>query len=187
MRIIVGITGASGSVYGLRLIEVLKENHCEVHAVVTESGWQVLAYEANLTKELLRDKVDVLHEVDNIGASIASGSFKNDVMVIVPCSMKTLACIANGFSDNLLTRAADVTLKEGRPLIIVPRETPLNAIHLENMLKLARLGVKIVPASPAFYHQPNSLAELVDMMVGKICDLIPLEHHLFKRWGGDEK
>ena len=101
--------------------------------------------------------------------------------------MKTVGSIANGISDNLLTRAADVTLKEGRPLIIVPRETPLNAIHLENMLKLARLGVKIVPASPAFYHQPNSLAELVDMMVGKICDLIPLEHHLFKRWGGDEK
>lgn len=186
MRIIVGITGASGSIYGIRLIEILKENHCEVHAVVTTSGWKVLEYECGLNKEDIRRKVDVLYEVDHIGASIASGSFKNDAMIVVPCSMKTLGSISHGIADNLLVRAADVTLKEGRPLLIIPRETPLNAIHLENMLKLAQLGVKIIPACPGFYHKPNNLQELVDMFVGKICDMLHLEHTLFKRWQGNE-
>lgn len=185
MRIIIGITGASGSVYALKLIDVLRKQRCEVHAVVSNSGWEVLDYEMNITREVLRQKVDVLHEVNNIGASIASGSFKNDAMIVVPCSMKTLACIANGISDNLLTRAADVILKEGRSLIIVPRETPINAIHLENMLKLAKLGVKILPACPAFYHKPDTIEDLVDMLVGKICDLISVEHDLFKRWEGN--
>lgn len=185
MRVIVGITGASGSIYGLRLIEILKKRGCIVHVVVTDSGWRVLNYECDMTKELLKNKVDMLHEVDNIGATIASGSFKNDVMIIVPCSMKTLACIANGISDNLLVRAADVTLKESRQLIIVPRETPFNAIHLENMLKLSRLGVKIIPACPGFYHRPQTLQEIIDMLVGKICDSIGIEHQLFKRWQGD--
>ena len=185
MRIIIGITGASGSVYALKLIDVLRKQRCEVHAVVSNSGWEVLDYEMNITREVLRQKVDVLHEVHKIGASIASGSFKIDAMIVVPCSMKTLACIANGISDNLLTRAADVTLKEGRSLIIVPRETPINAIHLENMLKLAKLGVKILPACPAFYHKPDTIEDLVDMLVGKICDLISVEHDLFKRWEGN--
>lgn len=187
MRIIIGITGASGSVYALRLIEVLKNKQYEVHAVVSHSGWEVLDYELGITKEILRQKVDVLHEVNNIGASIASGSFKNHAMIVVPCSMKTLACIANGISDNLLTRAADVTLKEGRPLIIVPRETPLNVIHLENMLRLAKAGAKIIPACPAFYHKPNTIEDLVDMLVGKICDSISIEHELFRRWEGNEQ
>lgn len=186
MRIIVGITGASGSVYGLRLIEVLKERGCEVHGVVTESGWEVLAYECGITKQALRSKVDQLHDVNQIGASIASGSFHNEAMVVAPCSMKTLGGIAGGISDNLLTRAADVTLKEGRPLLLIPRETPLNAIHLENMLKLARLGVRIIPACPAFYHRPETLRDIVDMLVGKICDTLRVEHDLFRRWQGNE-
>ncbi|WP_110953079.1 UbiX family flavin prenyltransferase [Anaerosinus massiliensis] len=186
MRVIVGITGASGSIYGIRLIEVLKKiNACEVHAVVTKSGWQVLNYECGITREKLKEKVDLLHDIDHIGASIASGSFKNDAMIIAPCSMKTLASIAHGISDNLLTRAADVTLKEGRTLVLVPRETPLNAIHLENMLKLATLGVKIIPACPAFYHKPQNLQDIVDMLIGKICDNIHIDHNLFKRWQGD--
>lgn len=184
MRIIVGITGASGAIYGMRLIEVLKEQGCEVHAVVTKSGYQVIEYECGITKEKLRQQVDVLYEIDDIGASIASGSFKSDIMVIVPCSMKTLGSIANGISDNLLTRAADVTLKECRSLLIVPRETPVHAIHLENMLKLARLGVKIIPASPGFYHKPETLSDIVDMLVGKICDIMKIENHLFQRWQG---
>lgn len=184
MRIIVGITGASGSIYGIRLLEVLKEKACEVHAVVTNSGYEVIQYECGITKAELEKKADALYEIDDIGAAIASGSFKNDLMVIVPCSMKTLGSIANGISDNLLTRAADVTLKEGRPLLLVPRETPIHAIHLENMLKLSRLGVKIIPASPGFYHKPETLAELIDMLVGKICDIMKLENHLFKRWHG---
>lgn len=184
MRIIVGITGASGSIYGIRLIEVLKAQGCEVHAVVTKSGYQVIEYECGITKEKLQQQVDVLYEIDDIGASIASGSFKNDIMVIVPCSMKTLGSIANGISDNLLTRAADVTLKESRSLLIVPRETPVHAIHLENMLKLARLGVKIIPASPGFYHKPETLSDIVDMLVGKICDIMKIDNNLFQRWQG---
>ena len=185
MRIVVGITGASGAVYGVRLIEVLKNCGIEVHAVVTSSGWQVLAYECQIDKKNFAERVDCLYEVENIGAAIASGSFKNDAMVIVPCSMKTLGCIASGIADNLLTRAADVTLKEGRPLILVPRETPMHAIHLENLLKLARIGVKIVPASPGFYHRPDSLEALIDMLVGKICDTLHVEHDLFERWTGE--
>ena len=122
----------------------------------------------------------------DIGAAIASGSFLMDAMVVVPCSMKTAACIAGGISDNLLTRAADVALKEGRPLLLVPRETPMHAIHLENLLKLARLGVKVLPACPAFYHRPESVADIVDMLVGKICDSLGVEHHLFTRWQGEQ-
>lgn len=185
MRIIVGITGASGAVYAVRLIEVLKEAGCEIHGVVSEPGWQVLQYECGITKPDMTAKVDFLYDVHNIGACIASGSFRTDAMVVVPCSMRTLGTIANGIADNLLGRAADVMLKEGRKLILVPRETPFNAIHLGNMLKLAQLGVRIVPACPGFYHRPKTLEEVIDMMVGKICDTIGVDHELFTRWQGE--
>ena len=185
MRIIVGITGASGAIYSVRLIEVLKNAGCEIHAVVSEPGWQVLEYECGVTRSHITAKVDFLHDVNNIGACIASGSFKTDAMVVVPCSMRTLGGIANGIADNLIGRAADVMLKEGRKLILVPRETPFNAIHLGNMLKLAQLGVRIVPACPGFYHRPNSLQAIIDMMVGKICDTIGVDHDLFPRWQGE--
>ncbi|WP_378955435.1 UbiX family flavin prenyltransferase [Pelosinus sp. sgz500959] len=185
MRIIVGITGASGAIYGFRLIQVLKDAGCEIHAVVSEPGWQVLEYECGIKKEDIMGKVDFLHDINNIGACIASGSFRTDAMVVVPCSMRTLGGIANGIADNLLGRAADVMLKEGRKLIIVPRETPFSAIHLGNMLKLAQLGVRIVPACPGFYHRPENLQAVIDMMVGKICDTIGVEHNLFPRWQGE--
>ncbi len=185
MRIIVGITGASGAIYGLRLIEVLKEAGCEIHAVVSEHGWQVLDYECGIGSQEIKEKVDFLYDIKNIGACIASGSFKTDAMVVVPCSMRTLSSISNGIADNLLSRAADVMLKEGRKLIIVPRETPLNAIHLANMLKLSQLGVKILPACPGFYHRPTALNQMVDMMVGKISDSIGIDHDLFPRWQGE--
>lgn len=185
MRFVIGITGASGSIYGLRLIEVLKDAGHEIHAVVTESGWRVLQYECGVTQTDFATRVDRLYDVADIGAAIASGSFLMDAMVVVPCSMKTVGSIANGISDNLLTRAADVTMKEGRQLLLVPRETPLHAIHLENLLKLSRLGVKIVPACPAFYHRPQNVADIVDMLVGKICDALRVEHHLFARWQGE--
>ena len=184
MKIVVGITGASGSIYALRLIDVLKEAGHEVHAVVTDSGWQVLEYECGLKKADLLARVDVLYDNANVGAAIASGSFKVDAMVVLPCSMKTVASIAHSMSDNLLTRAADVMLKEGRKLVLVPRETPMHAIHLENLLKLAQLGVKIVPAAPGFYHRPKTIADLVDMLVGKICDQLGVEAELFPRWQG---
>lgn len=187
MKFVVGITGASGSVYGLRLIEVLRQAGHEVYGVVTDSGWKVLDYECEMKKADLKQCINQLFENSDISAAIASGSFRVDAMVVAPCSMKTVASIAGGVSDNLLTRAADVTLKEGRPLLLVPRETPMHAIHLENMLKLARLGVKILPACPGFYHRPRTLEALVDMLVGKICDALSVEHQLFQRWQGISK
>lgn len=184
MRVVVGITGASGSIYGWRLINVLKQAGCEVHAVVTNHGWQVLEYECGVSSDAVAAIVDRLHAVDNMNASIASGSFKTDAMIIVPCSMRTLGAVANGIADNLLTRAADVTLKENRMLVVVPRETPVNVIHLGNMLKLAQIGVKIMPACPGFYHRPDDITALIDMMVGKICDMLNVEHNLYQRWTG---
>ncbi len=184
-KIVVGITGASGTVYALRLIEVLRAAGCQVHAVVTDSGWRVMEYECNVTRADFEKLVDKLYDQADVGAAIASGSFYCDAMVVVPCSMKTAASIAHGISDNLLTRAADVMLKEGRSLIIVPRETPMHAIHLENLLTLAKLGVRVIPACPGFYHKPESLQDLIDMLVGKICDSLGLENSLFERWQGE--
>ncbi|WP_438445603.1 UbiX family flavin prenyltransferase [Gorillibacterium sp. sgz5001074] len=193
---IVGMTGASGAVYGVRLCQVLLDSGVDVHLVVTDAGWRVLKDEMGWS---LSDRQAALeehfggrggklrvHAVKDIGASIASGSFRTAGMVIVPCSMGTLSAIARGASDNLLERAADVILKEGRPLLLVPRETPLHAIHLENMLILARMGVKIVPAMPGFYHLPSTLQEAVDFMVGKVLDLMDIEHDLYTRWGEHE-
>jgi len=184
MKLVVGITGASGSIYALRLIEVLRQAGHEVHAVVTDSGWQVLDYECGVSREDLVKRVAVLYDNDNVGAAIASGSFRADAMVVLHCSMKTAASIAHSMSDNLLTRAADVMLKEGRKLILVPRETPMHAIHLENLLKLAQLGVRIMPAAPGFYHRPKTIEDLVDMLVGKICDQLGIDTDLFARWEG---
>ena len=182
MKIVIGITGASGSIYAIRLIEVLKLAGHELHVVLTDSGEKVIQYECGKTIDDLRQMSDVLYDIHDVGAAIASGSFKMDAMVVIPCSMKTAACIANGISDNLLTRAADVTLKEFRTLIVVPRESPMHAGHLENLLKLSRLGARIIPACPGFYHKPERLDDLVDMMVGKVCDSLGVEHELFKRW-----
>lgn len=185
MKVIVGITGASGSIYACRLLEVLAKAGHETHVVVTASGQRVLDYECNMTNAKLSAMVTRLYDNTDIGAAIASGSFKTDAMVIVPCSMKTAGCIANGITDNLLTRAADVMLKEQRKLIVVPRETPMHAIHLANLLKLSQTGAQIMPACPGFYHLPQNLAELTDMMVGKICDQLGIEHNLFARWQGE--
>ena len=181
-RLIVGITGASGSVYAVRLIDVLREQGIKVHAVITDSGRRVLEYECGITEEELSRRVDVLYPNDDVGAAIASGSFRMDAMVILPCSMKTAGAIAHGVTDDLLTRAADVTLKEGRRLLLVPRETPMHEIHLENLLRLARAGAIIMPAAPGFYHRPETLDDLVDMMVGKILDRLGIEAELFTRW-----
>lgn len=181
-RVIVGITGASGSAYAVRLLEVLNDFNIEVHAVVTDSGWQVLEHECGLNKADIAGRVHRLYPINQIGAGIASGSFIIDAMVVVPGSMRTIGSLASGVTDTLLTRAADVMLKEGRPLMLVPRETPLHAIHLENMLKLARAGAIILPAAPGFYHKPQTVADLVDMLVGKILDRLGLKADLFTRW-----
>ncbi|PWW05552.1 4-hydroxy-3-polyprenylbenzoate decarboxylase [Paenibacillus cellulosilyticus] len=196
-RWVVGITGASGSCYGIRLIEVLLLDGADVHVVVTDAGWRVLkeelGWDVTRRQAALEERFSKIegggrltfHPNADIGASIASGSYRVDGMVIMPCSMGTLASIAHGISDDLMTRAADVMMKEGRQLIIVPRETPLHAIHLENMLTLARMGVKLIPAMPAFYYGPQSIDDLVDFLVGKVLDTMAIEHRLFKRWGGE--
>ena len=181
-KLIVGITGASGSVYAVRLIDVLRKQGIEVHAVITDSGQRVLDYECGVTMEELSRRVDVLYPNADVGAAIASGSFRMDAMVVLPCSMKTAGAIAHGVTDDLLTRAADVTLKEGRRLLLVPRETPMHEIHLENLLRLARAGAVIMPAAPGFYHRPETLDDLVNMMVGKILDRLGIEAELFTRW-----
>ncbi|WP_025698599.1 UbiX family flavin prenyltransferase [Paenibacillus forsythiae] len=190
---IVGITGASGAIYGVRLTETLLSLGLTVHLVVSNAGWRVLKEELGWN---VSDREGVLNDhfrgrpgslryppVADIGASIASGSFRTEGMIIMPCSMGTLSAVASGSSDNLMTRAADVMLKEGRPLVLVPRETPLHAIHLENMLKLSRLGVRIIPAMPAFYFGPRSMDDLVNFMVGKVLDSFGMDHALFRRWG----
>ncbi|WP_168119158.1 UbiX family flavin prenyltransferase [Paenibacillus sp. HB172176] len=195
---VVGITGASGAVYGIKLVEELLAQRCEVHLVVTEAGWRVIKEElgwetARRAETLAAHFPDAIasgaliyHPNGDIGASIASGSFRTEGMLIMPCSMGTLSSIAHGSSNNLLTRAADVMLKEGRPLVLVPRETPLHAIHLENMLNLARLGVRIVPAMPAFYYKPQSMDEMIGFLVGKVLDQIHIQHDLYRRWGDEQ-
>ena len=192
-RWIVGITGASGSVYGVKLVRALLEKEFEVHLVITDAGWRVLhdelGWSSSKRKEELAERFTngnerlIYHPVQDIGASIASGSFRTEGMVVAPCSMGTLSGIAHGASGNLLERAADVMLKENRRLLLVPRETPLSVIHLENMLRLAQLGVKLIPAMPAFYQQPASLEELTDFMVGRVLDSMNIEHDLYRRWG----
>ncbi|ALS27764.1 aromatic acid decarboxylase [Paenibacillus sp. 32O-W] len=196
-RWVVGITGASGSIYAVRLIEELLRAEAEVHLVVTEAGWRVLKEELDWQtvrrQEALeerfalpmKEKRLILHPNADIGASIASGSYLTDGMVIIPCSMGTLASIAHGISDDLMSRAADVMMKEGRKLLLVPRETPLHAVHLENMLKLARLGVRIVPAMPAFYYRPETIGDMVDFLVGKVLDGMGIGHELYRRWGDE--
>ncbi|OXM88070.1 UbiX family flavin prenyltransferase [Paenibacillus rigui] len=190
---VIGITGASGAAYGVRLCRFLLSQGLHIHLLVTDAGWRVLkeelGWDASRRKETLEANLGgqpgtfEYHPIQDIGASTASGSFRTGGMVIIPCSMGTLSGIANGASDNLLERTADVMLKEGRPLLLVPRETPLHAIHLENMLKLARMGVRIIPAMPAFYQGPQTLEDIVDFMVGKVLDMMQIEHQLYKRWG----
>lgn len=183
-RIIVGVSGASGAIYAYRLIQVLADSGIEVHFVASKAGLEVLEYECGLTMVQLTQMVHKVYDVNQIDSAIASGSFPCESMVIVPCSMKTLGSLANGIAGNLLTRAADVTLKEGRKLVLVTRETPVHAIHLENMLKLSHAGARIVPACPGFYHRPQTIEELVDMLVGKICDTLNVDNDLFERWTG---
>ncbi len=184
MKVVVGVTGATGSIYATRFIDVLCANGCEVHFVATRHGLDVMRYEAG--EEVCRNvfaRVRQTYDVNEMWGGIASGSFKTDAMVVVPCSMRTVASIAQGISDNLLLRAADVTIKERRKLILVPRETPYSSIHLRNMLALSDIGVSIVPASPGFYHKPETIADLVDMFVMRLCDMLGLETNLTKRWG----
>lgn len=183
MKIVVGITGASGSIYGITLIKALAGMEIEVHGIITDMGEKVMGYECNVKKEELNQYV-TWHPINDLFAPVSSGSFKTDAMVIVPCSMNTLGLLASGSGSNLLCRAAGVTMKESRKLVIVPREMPYSIIYLENMLRLARAGAVILPASPGFYHKPQSVEHLVNHVVGKILDAMSIDNELFPRWEG---
>jgi 4-hydroxy-3-polyprenylbenzoate decarboxylase len=177
----VAITGASGVIYGKRFLEVAKEKKLEIHLIVSDAAEKVAKYElGNINWSALASK---LYSPENLAAPLASGSFKVNAMVIVPASMKTIGALASGYCDDLVSRAADVQIKEGRKLIVVPRETPLHVIHLENMAKLGRIGVTVLPAMPGFYHEPKTIDDLVDFVVGKILDQLEIPHELFRRWG----
>ena len=185
-RIVVGISGASGAMIGVRLLAALRRlgTH-ETHLIVSASGAITAAQELGLTRSDLDGLADVAHNVRDIGATIASGSFVTEGMVIAPCSMKTLAGVANGFADNLLTRAADVMLKERRRLVLVARETPLNLAHLRNMTLATEMGAIVMPPVPAFYAHPKTIEDVVDHTVGRILDLFAIEHReIAKRWSG---
>lgn len=185
-RIVVAITGASGTIYGIRLLEALHaEPDVEVHLVMSAWAKENLAIEnTGYVESQVNALADHVYDPRNMGAAIASGSFHHDGMVIVPSSMKTIAAIACGMGDNLIARAADVTLKERRPLLIVPRESPFNQIHLENMLRLAKMGVEIIPPIPAFYNQPKTIDDLINHNTMKLLDHLHIDNHLSPRWQG---
>ncbi|MDO5693649.1 MAG: UbiX family flavin prenyltransferase [Pseudomonadota bacterium] len=184
-RIIVGISGASGAVYGVRLLQALQALlDVESHLVVSSAGWRTLRHELDLAPADVQALADVTHELDNVGASIASGSFAAHGMVVAPCSMRTLAAIAHGLGDNLLTRAADVTLKERRRLVLLARESPLHLVHLRNMVAVTEMGAIVCPPVPAFYQRPATVQDIVDHGVARALDLLGLPHDLSPRWQG---
>lgn len=187
MKLTIAITGASGVIYGKRLLEVLQNKKIETHLVISESSKKIIHYELGESEKLLEKLANYVYKIDDWNSPIVSGSFRTDGTIIIPCSMKTLAGIANGFADNVILRAADVTLKEKRKLVVVPRETPLNTTHIRNMLELSKQGVYIIPAMPAFYHKPNSIEDLVDFIVGRVLDILEIKHDLYKRWQEIEK
>lgn len=194
-RYTVGLTGASGILYGIALIRELLATGSQVHVIVSEAakmvleqeqGWQQGETAGQALASLQADCPQLIrHDNRDIAAPLASGSYLTEAMIIMPCTMATLSALAHGSSNSLMERTADVMLKEGRTLVVVPRETPLNIIHLRNLLLLAEAGAKIVPAMPAFYHHPRSLDDLINFMVGKVMDVLRISHRLFERYGGD--
>jgi 4-hydroxy-3-polyprenylbenzoate decarboxylase len=184
-QIILGVTGATGVIYAVRLLEALKQiDGIVTHLVLSSWGRKTIGIETNYDIGAVERLADHTYEVGDLGAAISSGSYKTDGMVILPCSMKTLGAIAGGYEDNLIARAAGVMLKEGRKLVLCPRETPLSAIHLENMLKLARLGVRIVPPVPAFYNNPQSVEDIIRSHIMKVLDQFGIPYNDGKRWQG---
>ena len=187
-RLIIAITGATGAVYGVRLLQHLRElPGIETHLLISDAGILNLHQELQIHKRQVEALAHVVHNVRDIGASIASGSFQSDGMIIAPCSMKTLAAIAHGYSDNLITRSADVILKERRRLLLMVRETPFNLAHLRNMTAVTEMGGIIFPPLPNFYHKPTSLEDMVDHSLARVLDLFNVEHQLAPRWQGLSK
>ena len=184
-RLVVGISGASGSIYGIRLLEVLREvPGLETHLIVSRAAKRTLVEETDHTVRDVEGLATRVYDDRDIGAALASGSFRTGGMVIAPCSIKTLSALANSHADTLIARAGDVTLKEGRPLVVVVRETPLHVGHLRQMLALAEMGAVILPPVPAFYHRPKTIRDLVDHTVGRVLDRIGVEHGLLTEWTG---
>ena len=194
---VVAISGASGSIYGIRLVKELIKSDADVHLCLSNQSFSIIKTEtginlSGITAKEIQERVRKYFNSEtinyygngNLAAPISSGSFKTNGMFVVPCSMKTLAGIANGYASNLIVRAADVVMKEGRKLILSPREMPFNTIHLENMLKLSRMGVTIAPPIPAFYQKPENMDNIIEFVVGKLLDSAGIEHRLFKRWDG---
>ncbi len=181
-RIVIGFSGASGIIYGIRLLEILHSINIQTYLIISEWAKKNIEIETDKNLEYVKSLSSINYENFKLDASVSSGSFLHDGMVIVPCSMKSLSSIANGYDDTLISRAASVTLKESRKLILVPRETPLSRIHLENMIKLQDAGAIILPAMPGFYHRPSTIDEIVDHLVGKILDQLKIKHDIFTRW-----
>lgn len=182
-RILVGISGASGAPLALKLLRALKQMPFETHLIVTPGGWRTIAEETGLTEQQVCELADVVHDADDVGAPPASGSWRTLGMVVIPCSMKTLAGIHSGYSDNLLLRAADVTLKERRKLVLVPRECPMSTIHLRNQYELSMMGAVMLPPVLSYYHHPETIADVEDHLVGKILDQFGIDYGEYRRWG----
>jgi 4-hydroxy-3-polyprenylbenzoate decarboxylase len=183
-RIIVGISGASGTIYGIRLLEVLRETPFEVHLILTDAAARVAELETTYSAAEIEALADVVHRNDDLAAPISSGSFRTVGMVVAPCAVKSLSAIAHSHSENLLVRAADVVLKERRRLVLVVRETPLHLGHLRLMAEVTECGAVVLPPVPSFYHQPRTIADIVDQTIGKVLDQLGIEHQLFRRWAG---
>ena len=184
-RIIVAISGASGAVYGARLLQVLRGlPGIETHLVVSDAGWRNLQHELGMERPAAQALAHQVHDVNNVGAAIASGSFQCHAMVVAPCSMRTLAAIAHGLADNLLTRAADVTLKERRPLVLLARETPLHLGHLRNMVAATEMGAIVCPPVPAFYRRPRTVEDIIEHSVSRALDALGIEQDIDTRWPG---
>jgi 4-hydroxy-3-polyprenylbenzoate decarboxylase len=181
-KIVIGLSGASGIIYGIRLLEVLHSINIQTYLIISDWAKKNIEIETDKTLEYVKSLSSVNYDNFSLEASVSSGSFLHDGMVVIPCSMKSLSSIANGYDDTLISRAASVTLKESRTLILVPRETPLSRIHLENMIKLHDAGAIILPAMPGFYHKPSAIDEIINHLVGKILDQLKIKHDLFKRW-----
>ena len=183
MKLIIGITGSTGEIYGIRLLETLKKLNVETHLIMSEWATKCLGMETEYSPDQVKSLANTVSDEHNMAASISSGTHKVDGMIVAPCSMKTLSSIANGYDETLVARSAAVTIKEGRKLVLMVRETPLSAINLENMLKLARLGIVILPPVTEFYTKPKSIDDIVNHGIGKCLDQFDLEHNLNPRWG----
>jgi len=183
LKLIIGITGSTGVIYGIRMLETLKKLDVETHLIMSEWGEKCISMETEHSPEYVKSLANTTSDSKNMAASVSSGTHRINGMIVAPCSMKTLAAIANGYDDTLVARSAGVTIKEGRKLILMARETPLSAIHLENMLKLSRLGVVILPPVTEFYTNPKTIDDIVNHGVGKCLDQFDIDHDLYPRWG----